>query len=346
VAPINTRAADIVNVIRAARRKAEDARVTDLILLGDIFDTVAPEPQLVAELSSALASTVDLSVHIIVGNHDQASDQAGDHALISLDGHRNIAVYDKPKILTYDGGGSVYLVPYRPGRADDYLPTVVAEMRLHAGKTYGPQVLALHLGLRAPDTEPWLAKAHDSYPAADIASKLGEFDLVVAGNWHGRHEVLPGVWQCGALVPTGFDNPGWTGYGSLLIYDGRRVQAAELDGPRFIKVYGVAGAREALDLKEDRADSYPVYLSIRCAADEREEVRELLDLYGHTTYELTSDKEIAESAARSAALAATKATPDGIRAAITAYVDRMVIPEGVDRTWVLAAALDYAAGGA
>lgn len=345
VAPINTRAADIISVLRQARKAAEERGCSDLYILGDVFDTVTPEPQLIAELSAALATQrSDLLVHILVGNHDQVSDQPGDHALIALDGCRNVTVYEKPTIAyPQTGDANIWMIPYRPGHAVEYLPGVIKELGAEHMKK-GAQVLALHLGLRAERTEAWLASSHDSYPAADIKTQCGEFDTVFAGNWHGRYEVLPGVWQIGALVPTGFDNPGWDEYGSLLITDGRQVMPVTIPGPRFIKAVGFKEVREVLNEVAKRETGYPAYVSARVALDERDKVRDLFDAYGHEHYEILNNKEILEDAARVAAFHTAYASADGVQSAIKAYVQRMAIPDGISRDLVVAQALDYVAG--
>lgn len=346
VAPINTRAADIIRVLTQAKRKAEAERVSDLFVLGDIFDTSSPSPQLVAEVQSALVSR-ELVVHMLVGNHDAQSDQRGDHALVSMDGHRNIRVYDKPDIVYPQTGGpeAVWMVPYRPGNADDYLPALVKDMG--PVDTRAVQVLALHLGLRDASTATWLQNAHDSFPVAR-RHELGAFTAIMAGNWHERKELVPNVWQIGALVPTGFDNPGFDGYGSLLLLDTAStsmVKTHVMDGPRFVRTLGMDQARKALNKINALSPDWPVYLSVRCRLDEREAVKELCELYDHQTYEILTDRAVADEAVRAATTAASTAgSTEGIQAAVRAYVDRMALPEDIVRSDVLSRALDYVAG--
>lgn len=340
-APLNSRALDIINVVSMARRRAEEEGCTHLFVLGDVFDTTTPTPQLIAEAQMALASLKDLEVHIIIGNHDQQSPAKGDHSCVSMDGIRNLHVYEQPTEVYIDDGCTVLLNPYHPGRADEYL---VDEVRGRQSKK-GLNVLGIHLGLRDDDTPPWLQNAHDSFPVNRL-HEMGALDLVVAGNWHERKQYSPHIFQVGALVPTGFDNPGFTGYGSLLIYDGKRVQVIELDGPRFVRATGLDGARKAMEQVEERATGWTTYVSVRCRLDERLQAEELFDLYDHKAYEVLTDKAAAEDAARSAAGAAAYASTDSIQAAVTAYVSKMALPEDVVREDVLAKALNYVAGAA
>lgn len=343
VAPVNTRALDILSVISAARRRADEEGCSHLFVLGDVFDTTCPSPQLIAECQRAFATTGDLQVHLMIGNHDQQSPAKGDHALVALDGLRNCHVYEKADTVYLDGEGAVMLLPYHPGRADEYLVEEVRDIaRAPKGK---PTALGLHLGLRDDDTPAWLQNAHDSFPVNRL-HELGALDLVVAGNWHERKQFSPAIWQLGALVPTGFDNPGFDRYGSLMIWDGKKARVIELDGPRFIRCTGLDGARKAMQEIERRATGWTTYVSVRCRLDEREDAQELFELYDHRYYEVLTDKAAAEDAARSAATAAAYASTDSIQSAVRAYVERMALPADIVREEVLGRALNYVAGAA
>lgn len=334
VAPLNTRAADTVRVLSMARAQAEREGCTDLFVLGDVFDTTTPEPALVAEFQQAMSSPVGMQIHLMLGNHDQQSPARGDHALVSLDGFRSIHVHTEAGEVYTQDGEPVFLVPYRPGRADEYLPEAV-------GKTEA-RTLGLHLGLRDDDTPKWLQQSHDSYPVNRLA-EVGSFGLVAAGNWHLRKEYPMNVWQIGAIVPTGFDNPGLTGYGTLLRWDGRVAVPIEMDGPRFVRAQ-TKTLKATLETIQDRVSGFPTYLSVKCAVAEREDVRELLDVYAFTNYELLTDKDTAETMAREAAGAAAYASTDSIHAAVRAYVERMALPNEVDRAKVTELALGYISG--
>lgn len=343
VAPVNTRALDVINVLVEARRRSQQEGCTDLFVLGDVFDTTTPSPQLLAEVQSALATLKpEMNVHLIPGNHDQQSSSKGDHALVSMDGIRNLSVHEQPTEL-YVEGGSVVLIPYRPGRADEYLVQLVQDLGVPPGNQR--RVLGLHLGLRDNETPTWLQTAHDSFPVNQIG-ELGRFDMIAAGNWHERKHWPPELWQVGALVPTGFDNPGLTGYGSLLIYNGTKTTPIELDGPRFVRATDLAGARKLMEDVERRVSAFSTYVSVRCRLEDRTAVTELMEIYDHQTYEILTDKAAAEDAARSAATSAAYASTDSIQAAVSAFVDKMAVPEDVSRDEVKRLALNYVAGAA
>lgn len=342
-APVNSRALDTLNVLAEARRRSQEEGCTDMFVLGDVFDTTSPSPQLIAEVQSSLATlSPDLHIHLIPGNHDQQSPNKGDHALVSMDGIRNLTVYEQPTEV-YVEGGSVALVPYQPGRADEYLVDVVQGIGAPPGNNR--RVLGMHLGLRDGETPTWLQNAHDSFPVNRIG-ELGRFDMVAAGNWHERKHWAPELWQVGALVPTGFDNPGLTGYGSLLVYNGSKTTVIEIDGPRFVRATDLAGARTLMAEVERRVSAYNTYVSVRCRLEDRTAVTELMEIYDHQAYEILTDKAAAEDAARSAAAGAAYASTDSIQAAVSAFVDKMALPEDVDRSEVKRLALNYVAGSA
>lgn len=344
ISPISSRAADVVRVLAAARREAEAQGAEHFVVLGDVFDTSDPSPQLVAETLAALDSP-SMDTHLLVGNHDQVSDQRGDHALVSMDRWRRVRVYEQPEVL-YLEGWQLHLVPYRPGRADDYLLDVLTEL-IDGTDRPGPgvdRVLGLHLGLRDKDTPPWLMGAHDSIDAASLPRHLYRYTF--AGNWHTRKLVMDRVLQIGALVPTGFDNPGLTGYGTLVILGEGTPQVAELPGPRFLRSTGVRETKANLDAVFAANADAQSYFSIRCTPGEREDVRELMDLYGVTTFEIHTDKEAALDAARSAVATLAYVSTDSLQAAVSTYVDQMPLPDGVARGDVKAMAIDYIAGAA
>lgn len=344
VAPVNSRALDVLNVLAEARRRAQEEGCTDLFVLGDVFDTTTPSPQLIAEVQSALATRAphEMQVHLIPGNHDQQSPAKGDHALVSMDGIRNLHVHEAPT-EEYVEGGSVVLIPYCPGRADEYLVQLVQDLGVPPGNHR--RVLGLHVGLRDDATPTWLQTAHDSFPVSRIG-ELGRFDMIAAGNWHERKCWPPELWQVGALCPTGFDNPGLTGYGSLLIYNGSKTVPIELDGPRFVRATDLAGARKLMAEVERRVSGFPTYVSVRCRLEDRTAVTELMEIYDHQTYEILTDKAAAEDAARSAAMCTAYASSDSIQAAVSVFVDKMALPEDVDRNEVKRLAINYVAGSA
>jgi hypothetical protein len=225
VAGLNDRCRAILKVLGEAARVAakEDAHI---VVLGDLFDTTRPEPQIIAAVHSNLAGAVlgtENRVGVLLGNHERCSAEEGDHALGPLD-----PVYESPKeIGVWDRPGAfcgeeefVVMVPFQEGPAREWLRGAVEEALSNGdGECVA---LALHLGLRDEQLcreNPWAAQADDAVDVKWLAELCHELKIprVYAGNWHGWSEwefewddgfrcILT---QVGALVPTGFCDGGF-----------------------------------------------------------------------------------------------------------------------------------------
>lgn len=307
-AGINTRARGILDVLRDAVDRAASLGCSALVVAGDLFDDDHPCPQLLAEAAEVLTAWRTLPVVLLVGNHDQRSTAAGDHALGPLAHTAGVRVVDAPTLVTVTPRGSasqgtpppsthpatdayprlVYLacVPYRREAAASVIAEGVAAV-MRGVTPHHPLAVVAHAGVIDGSTPAWLRDAHDALPAETLAAILAGTTrealtdgvrhplprgprIAVVGNWHGHaawgmppedyattpHPATvpaplpagPALVQCGALVPTGFDNPGGAGrYGSLIVWDapwGAPAQDApattpgavyrvELRGPRF-----------------------------------------------------------------------------------------------------------------
>ena len=340
VSGVNARARLALAALVHAVEKANTENARPLVVAGDLFDYQRPEPQLIAEVQRALGA-FEGQTHVLVGNHDQVSDLTGDHALGPLAPVAHVV--ERPTIV-YDREAEMLLVPFLPADrpAADALAEVVAGLgerqREHAA-------LFIHAGIRDDKTAPWLRSARDAIDASVLAeiATSGGFSAVFAGNWHDRrtwtYDRVKMV-QIGALAPTGFDNPGFDGYGTVAFWEpGRRTTFVEVPGPRFIKA-----TREELPAVEKQAVERGVVAFIEVSA-EPEEARALREealarpASTHTRIEVVVDREVGRVKARSAASAARRAGT--VDAAVDAFVRRMGVGEGVDRDEVAALARGY-----
>lgn len=237
---INTRGRLILGVLEAAVRRA-NARGADLVVLGDLFDASDPTPQLEAAVMAVLDQLDDhKEVHLVLGNHDVVSTSPGDHALGPLDRHPSRYVHARPALVEC-GGHRLTVVPYAPGDARAYIPAALDAL---GTAKHGGALLCLHAGLIAEHTPPYLRGASNALEVDALGAILERYGLAgaIAGDWHvhaawavrqALRAPVP-VWQCGALVPTDFRNPGLAGYGSLCFWDGETLTREELPGPRFV----------------------------------------------------------------------------------------------------------------
>lgn len=239
---LNRRCWEGLRVFEDAVVAAMNADCDAFVVLGDLFDYRRPEAQLIAEVQRILKGRREAGMrpYLLLGNHEQASGAVGDHALGPLS--EVALIVDRPTVFGFPGSVELGLVPFRAEPAKDWLEETVSQLYTDASKT---RLLGVHLGVSDRATPPWLQGAPDSIAAVDLAAIANDAGVehVLAGNWHNRDSFGHGavtINQLGALVPTGWDNPGMGGYGQMIVVDSSRLHG-DLErhwmlGPRFIKL--------------------------------------------------------------------------------------------------------------
>lgn len=250
VAGINDRARMVADLLRRAVDSAMEQRAAALVIAGDLFDVDVPSPQMMALAVEAL-SDAGLPILIVPGNHDQHTMLRGDHALGALAAAPMVRVVDEPTVVRLPGA-DLALIPFRLEHASDYIPAEMARLAA-ACRVDVPRAVAVHAGISDARTPPFLSGSHEAIPAAVLltAMEASGYALALAGNWHDHRSWERGgrwVVQCGALCPTGFDNPGGAGlYGSLVLAPiGGSPRRRELHGPRFFRVTSESELQAAL----------------------------------------------------------------------------------------------------
>lgn len=353
---MNARCRETLAVLREATLAACEAHANQLVILGDLFDTEKPPPQMISAMQAALCG-----IHVIAipGNHDQVSGRLGDHALGSLQWGMLSQVAEEPTSRGLEGKHVQLLIPFQQGDPTEWLPVAVAGQ---LGRLKGPHksvALCIHLGLRDESARKitWAAEATDAVDVEWLAELCFQYDIthVFAGNWHvydqwrfsqpGKKDVL--MTQCGALVPTGWDNPGLTGYGGLIFYDTETgaVERQEIPGPRFVKIYSEA---ELDDLPTDQTALYVRWVCAPAdAARANAVLQEAREGSGPVhAYSVDVDSTQIREKARVASRAASSSQTLG--EALTAYVAELELPDGVHRASVgerCRRYLDIASGG-
>lgn len=334
-AGINRRCALSLAALERAVDTARAEQCAAFVVCGDVFDYDRPEAQLIAEVQRIFAKhEKSMRVVLLVGNHDQRSTLAGDHALGPLQAHAHVIEKPTRFQLRVTGVGTdiaIGCIPFRPEPAREWLA--------EAFEALGPcTMFAVHLGIADEATAPWLRGAKDSIEASTIAKLAAEQGAraVFAGNWHDPKRWNGGgveVVQIGALVPTGFDNPGF-GYGGLAIFD-TELNAVDktlnIPGPRFLKL----SPGQAID-----PGGNTVFAQVTVGPDE---VATTPALEGAEVTELVVDREVAKAEARTAAGAAQSA--ETLDEALAAYLAKMPVEDGVERPEVAARVKRYLARG-
>lgn len=337
-AGLNRRCREHVETFQRAAFRARAIKCTTHVVAGDVFDSEKPKPQ---EEAAAQKVCRILPTVVAVGNHDQNSGAPGDHACAPL---RPVAeVVEEPTIFEYAHGEfEVWAVPFLSlGKsASEWLPDVLAELaKSEAEREVFHRVLILHMGIADKDTPPWLTRGHNwiDVGVLNLLAKEHAIDVVLAGDWHEhkRYDLDTTIVQIGALVPTGFDNPGVEDYGSLVtvevVDDELVVEREIIPGPRFVQA-------KSVDEAELPEDDSTVYLEITShPLDVGTETTKLAELKKAGVFadgEVKTDKEEIELEARDAARSARSA--ETLDEAVVNFIERMPLPDGVNRSNVVA----------
>lgn len=361
VAGINDRCSRILTALGQAAKSCCHSNY--FFVLGDLFDTSKPSPQMLAETIRALIlNTNSVRKDILVtGNHDQNTDAQGDNALVPLKYVPDINVIDQSNAFITDTSAgfkvTVLCVPFHSGRGDEWLAREVKKLseRLPAMLGNEVRILVTHLGVRDERTPLYLRSAHDSIALESLITLCSDFNIsfVFTGNWHehriwtapvGKNKSITIV-QVGALVPTGFDNEGFDPYGRVVSLQVNANGECELSstvipGPRFVTVR----SRDGLSLALKNAGESPLYVRWKCRDyDEQLMAGTVLHaaqdygrLIGYSVELDTGDaKEVAREAGRSAA------ATEGFSEALAKFVQAMHLPPGVEASDVLARARNY-----
>lgn len=337
---LNVRFNQTLAVLEGAIDLAYAEGAQSFVVLGDLFDTSKPSPQEIAAVMRLFDSRrASLHFHLLLGNHDQVSASDGDHALQPFRYLRNVSVYEKPVAI-----GSTLFVPFQVGAAKEWLPQAVSQ---HTGSSVD-EVL-LHLGISDDETPPYLRGASDSIGAAALFEIMRDHGIrsAFAGNWHNHRRWTADantttprhIVQAGALVPTGFDNPG-ADYGKVIIRDpGQEPRIVSVPGgPRFFSI-----VYEDTNIASLAVEGHAVYVRARArpkhVKQAQGDLKALQDAGAITAFEVLPDREAVSATAKITARATRNAT--SIDEAITAYVSKVALPEGVSRDQVLSLVRQY-----
>lgn len=349
---INKRCRAVLNALNTAVTEAIEAGCDTFLVAGDLFDYARPEAPIVAEVQRILhrASNACMHVLLMVGNHDQISTAEGDHALAPLQSYGTII--ERPMVHYRGAGSDVICVPFRTGHAREWLRAAVEgtlpadEVARGAAAGGRPRLLAIHLGIKDAKTPPWLSASPDSIDV-DLLKEIcfdNGITHVVAGNWHDRRqwtftkgEQSLHILQLGALVPTGWDNPGLYGYGTVGFWSNGKLRMKEVPGPRFIKVQNDDELQSFIDENEDaQCDLFVSQTAM--PSDMPLALARLTELSKackiSEAFEVLPDVAVAQAEARAAAEKARSART--LSEALDGYVKRKPMPDGVNRSNVLA----------
>lgn len=354
---INQRCQQTLDVFGLAAERCKDVRT--LIIAGDLMDSSRPSPQELAAVARAIYDHYDgLGLPtIIVGNHEKVSDSPRDHSLGVFE--TDNVVHETPYLDSYrrDDTGILY-VPHRAALTGiDALKNAIANVLLKGdeSKPWPKHVLMVcHTGIEDDATPPWLKGKGVHIDALRELCVESKIEAVVAGDWHEhrfwRFEGGLGIIQCGALVPTGWDNPSTLTqlnpkhdpYGSLICWDpGECLSRQVIPGPRFVKTKKVSDVAAIVHVAEEHG--HQLYLEVISSVDDMKLTRDRVREAGwEGPLDVTPDKRDVDQRTQSAALSVTNAS--NINEAVGDYVATAVFDGEPDRDNVAKLAMSYLKG--
>lgn len=225
---------------KCLHKAANNYGLDQLWILGDLFDTANPSPQLVSLCMEALKG--DCWVFILRGNHDMVSTEIGDNALAPLKHLSNVTVVEELQVFDEELVVAAFPFPYIPTEHTVDVAVDVAVMHRGISEPDTPSFLnggILHTQLRT-----WMDSQRVSVP------------LLFAGDWHEHRKFCNGrINQVGVFTPKS-KSDALPGVGQMAIVDtnkSRRVVSGvevphvkwvEVAGPRFAEAVSKSAAVE------------------------------------------------------------------------------------------------------
>ncbi len=267
---INRRAQLGLDVLRRAVSLAneEDAK---LIVAGDLVDSAGPiQPQLAAAIRNELARCTH-GVSLILGNHDMIAD--GDHSLGVYESWGGVG---RPRVSVIEGTKTLDIFELWAEGAAVPFHCDIADPRIR-----DTQLLVGHFGVYDSTFLPFLRASKEARNVDDLFSYMKERNIrcMMLGDWHrrmvwSRHDgmataacglmAMPEhkhdmrwIMQIGSLCPTGWDNAGLDGYGTVALWD-TDTQALTwrvLPGPRFCVARSADEEESIIGVAKRRGDT-------------------------------------------------------------------------------------------
>lgn len=333
---LNQRCRDSLQTLRNAVVVANQHKGA-LAILGDLYHTTNPEPQIEAEVQRILHSADD--VYTLKGNHDSVSSDRGDHALGPLAPVARII--ETPGVGRIPGVCDLWCVPYKPNRPETWLAGAMQEIASTVKDHPYPRVLIVHMGIYDENTEPFLRAAEDAVPVEVLTQLCFQHKIryVFAGNWHwpqkwnyvlGNDEVE--IFQVGTLAPSRFTDDGLDFGRAVTLRTGSEIQITQISGPRFLRLTNLADLRSRIPAFAGNT----VYVQLEVAPQDLDETRQFLanlETQGRIRgWRALADRKAAQATAKQAASSARSAKT--LEKKVTGYVNMMRIDSDVDRNEV------------
>lgn len=334
VAGMNKRCRSIFDVLWQVHDLVKSDPEGTLLVCGDLIDVVRPEAAILAELQRVCD---DIPVIIFKGNHESNSDAPGDNALGPL---RPVAtIVETDTVFEFDDL-TLWCIPFRRAPGELWLRDAFKACSEQETRPAPVRVVGVHLGIADKKTAKFLVGAPDSISVDVLAKLCSVYDVaqVYAGNWHDhrawdlfdtQRNASTRIVQIGALVPTGWNNPGLDGYGGVGVFTPGAATPStfmEIDGPRFLKTMTDSDLADAISLSP--AVRARVYLRAYVDPEQVSTVSDRVRALGFAATEVHAHAVYRQVAAKQAASKAASA--DNADASVERYVMAAPLPKGID----------------
>jgi hypothetical protein len=327
VGSINTRCKLALDTFKYALSLAKLAKCSAFVVCGDLFDTDKPEPAIIRAVQNVIEQA-GLKVYLLVGNHDRTSDAPYDHALAPLSGVAFVA--EHPCIARVDDCD----VLFYPHMAADMTCGDVQQHMPYAPNGASVRYIAIHRGVYTDRMPKYLhsGKALSLGQARQLRESRGA-KAMFCGDYHETEawSAPDSIVQCGALVPTGWDQTGFSTCGRMYVMDGDQLHVVSVPGPRFKTVEWAEDLFDRLhELQPLEVEASRLFVQVRVQATQLQVARETLEQHGGqvlgvvpVVYEFVVKDDAAKEASHRAAACARAS--ETLNDALAAYVEQLAL---------------------
>lgn len=332
---LNLRATQTLRVMERAVEKAAGEECTHLVVAGDLLHVPRPEPAIVHAIGRVFQQATDAGMDVVLlrGNHEESGARIGGArvAWSALD----VFAY-QPRVFIIDSFQEQHFSIGSERQTSVAFVPAGQEWQMEDAPP--ARIIIAHVGLSDESMPNYLRGGLDVAKLYKLLSvgRSGPL-LFLAGDFHshkrwvfGEHDYV----QIGALVPTGWNNPGIASYGSVIIVDTSNPKAwyrHVLEGPRFVEEFNDSVVHELQTVWPktwqailDRKLGAAIWAANR--APTAEPAQPVLTGGGA---QRAGERRQAVAAARAAAASAQAAS--SLQGAAAAFVGSMKLDEGVDR---------------
>jgi len=286
------RLADCLEVLYRLGAEAERVGAANVLIIGDLFHKMGIMEvetfNLVFMAVQGLAKK--FKVHLVRGNHDQATKDGTQHSLFPFSAIPNVHVHDGPFTLK-DSGESidVAFIPY----SDDEERTMKRVKKLR-----GRPIAFMHHGFRGSRVGSTLE--HVVKEPLDPVLVGKHFDFVYSGHYHTLQFVAKNVMYIGSPMEHTRSDITEDGKGIIIVNTEKlkKPEFVQLSLPRFVKLEGVEGYSFAREYARGNFVDFVLDRDTASAAKDVEQRLKKLDARGWVIHPYVEPKRRKEKSER------------------------------------------------